>query len=385
MTLGSHQIKAANKIVKKVKKHGLALLSGEPRSGKTLSFLKAARDLKAKNILIITQKAAMADIAIQAMALGVAVTIVNYHKAKTQKAEFDLMILDECHRWITGYPKRSTIWGEIRPLTVGVPIIYSSGTMTPEGYAGLFNMLALSDRSPWRKYKTFMHWHFKYGTPYSMQINSFSVTKYDRTKESKVLRDVKKLTVTITRKEAGHKHEPVDNPVYISLGKKQQKFEDKLEEDQIILKHDIVADTPASMLQKCHQIAGGFVKTEDDGLYTFKSNPKMDWLHANIDPENTMILAHHIAEQKALAALFPNTGSITKNAEGKDFSHIDTLVIYSMSFSAATYEQVRVRQANISRNKPITIIYLLAGIDKYVYKAVHSKKNFTASWYRRNK
>ena len=98
------------------------------------------------------------------------------------------------------------------------------------------------------------------------------------------------------------------------------------------------------------------------------------------------MLAYHIAEQKALAEIFPNTGSITKKAEGTDYSHIKFMIIYSMSFSAATFEQVRHRQMNIeNRTEPIGVIYLLAGIDTYVYKAVQGKKNFTAAWYRRNK
>ena len=61
------------------------------------------------------------------------------------------------------------------------------------------------------------------------------------------------------------------------------------------------------------------------------------------------------------------------------------MVLYSWSFSAATYEQVRVRQANINRSEPIEIIYLTSGLDAYVYKAVKNKQNFTSSWYKKNK
>ncbi len=266
-------------------------------------------------------------------------------------------------------------------------MIFSSGTLTPEGYAGLYNMLALSDHSPWKKYKRFTLWHEDYGRLYTMRINGLDIKMYDRTKEEKVLKDVKKITVSITREEAGHIHEAVDRCVPIALSKKQTKFAAKLEKDLVVEKKngEILADTPAKLLQKLHQTSGGYVKGEDNFVLEFKEKPKVKWLLENIDPDKTIILSHFINEQKLLSSLFPHTGSITKNAEGVDFSHFDVMVIYSMAFSAATYEQVRARQMNFSRDKPVEIIYLQSGIDQYVYKAVSAKKNFTASWYRRNK
>ena len=246
-------------------------------------------------------------------------------------------------------------------------------------------MLALSNNSPWKRYSRFTEWfNDGYGKPYSLRIGMHDIAQYDRTNERKVLRNVRKLTVKITRAEAGHIHEAIDEQVEIQLSKKQKKFYKLLEEDRVIPKHDILAETPAKLLQKLHQVSGGFVKTEE-GLYEFKTNPKLQWLKENIIPSETIILAHHIAEQKLLAEHFPHTGSITKLAEGVDFSHFKTMVVYSMSFSASTYQQVRARQMNINRKEPITIKYLTAGIDSYIYKAVQDKKNFTYSWYTRIK
>ena len=266
-------------------------------------------------------------------------------------------------------------------------MIFSSGTLTPEGYSGLFNMLALCDHSPWSKYPRFTKWFEDYGRPYTMRINGLNINKYDRTQEAKVLAGVKKYTVTITRKGAGHVHEAIDHPVKIELSKAQRQLSKDLKEDLLYEGEGkvILADTPAKLLTKLHQVAGGFVNAEEGEIFEFESKPKVQWLLQHIDEKTTIILAHYISEQKMLAELFENTGSITKNAEGIDFSHFDTMVIYSMSFSAATYEQVRARQMNFSRDKPIKIIYLLSGIDEYVYKAVSAKKNFTRSWYAKRK
>lgn len=302
---------------------------------------------------------------------------------KLVNKSWDLIIIDESHRWVTGYPKRSAIWKDIKAITKDTPIIFSSGTLTPEGYSGLFNMLALSDYSPWAKYSRFTLWHQDYGRPYTMQINGYSVTKYDRTKEERILRKMKRYTVVITRKEAGHVHESEDHLELIPQTKKQKEMYHQLSEHLIY--GDILADTPAKLMQKLHQISGGMVKDEDGAIVTLKKNPKLKWLRKNIDPEKTIILANYIAEQKMLEKEFPHTGSITKMCEGVDFSHFEHMIIYSMGFSAATYEQVRARQMNIYRKTPITITYLISGIDKHVYKAVHSKKSFTAAWFKRNK
>ena len=187
----------------------------------------------------------------------------------------------------------------------------------------------------------------------------------------------------MTRKKAGHKHEPTDTLIYIDMSPKQQKFCDKLDKDKVIPKQHILGDQPAKLNSKKHQISGGFVTREDGSIYTFNNNAKINWLLDNCDPKNTIIVAYHKSEQDALAKLFPHTGSITKLAEGQDFSKFDRMIIYSMGFSCATYEQIRVRQANVNRKKPIEIQYLICGIDAYVYKAVQSHHNFTASWFRK--
>ena len=246
-------------------------------------------------------------------------------------------------------------------------------------------MMALSDFSPWSEYARFTDWFIDYGVPYSIRIKGKDIRQYDRTIEKRVISVVDKYKVSMTRADAGHKHEPVDVLIDIPLNKQQQKFYKQLDVDKVIPKYDILGDTPSKLNNKKHQISGGFVKNEFGEVYTLKNNPKMDWLKANVeDPSDTIILAHHIEEQIALAKEFPNTGSITKLCEGKDFSHFKNMIIYSMSFSAATYEQVRVRQANINRKDPIKLIFLISGIDAHVYKAVKANKNFTASWYKNN-
>ena len=243
-------------------------------------------------------------------------------------------------------------------------------------------MLALSSKSPWRKYATFNKWVAKYGDVYTIPINGFDVKKYDRMKTKKIFKDIKKLIVTITREDAGHKYEPVDKLHQIKLPKQQRKFQEKMLKDKYVENEKglFMGDSTVSCGQKLHQVCGGFVKGEEDALMIFSKNPKVDYIKRHFDEKNTMILAYYKAEQDCIANIFPHTGSTTKNAEGIDYSHFDDLVIYSHNHASATYQQVRVRQANIKRTKPITVHFLIAGeVDLKVYNIASTIFN---SWMR---
>jgi len=245
-------------------------------------------------------------------------------------------------------------------------------------------MLALSSRSPWKKYATFNKWFEEYGYLYTIPINGFDVKKYDRMKTDKIFKDIKGLIVTITREDAGHKYEPVDKLHQITLPKEQRKFQKKMLKQRFVENEAglFMGDTPASIGQKLHQVGGGFVKGEDDALLKFKKNPKIEYIKKHFDPDQTMILAYYKAEQEELAKHFPHTGSTTKNAEGVDYAHFKNLVIYSHNHASATYQQVRVRQANINRKDEIIVHFLIAGeYDQKVYNIASGKEPYTRRWY----
>jgi len=387
MTLLPHQEIASKSIQKKIKIYDVCLLAGEPRSGKTLSFIDAS-DKLFKRTLIITTKKAMDDIigAVESYGPKNHFDVINYHSCqKLHQNDYDCVILDECHNYIPGYPKRSAIWQNVFHFTKKcIPIIYSSGTPSPEGYSGLFNMFALSYKSPWNKYKRFTQWFEKYGKPYSIRINGIDIKRYDRTKGNKVKKCIDPLTVHITRKEAGHKFDAVDKLHIIELSKKQQKVINILDKDLVYekKKYTILGDTPSALMTKKRQISGGVVKCEDDILMYFKNNPKLSYINDNFDPNECIILAYFKAEQDLLSKLYPNVGSVTSNAEGVDYSHFEHMIIYSMGHAYKTYEQVRSRQLNMMKRKSEVIInFLISGIDQDVYNAVSKKKNFTKSWY----
>jgi hypothetical protein len=418
LELDKQQRKTSKKLFYLLKNKKMAILSGETRSGKTLVFLEAASQLGVKT-LVVTQKNAIKGIEAQSNSPHISVTNYSQVKNLPKNSNFGLIVLDECHRWIAKYPKTSTIWNNLKPYCKGVPIVFSSGTLTPETHATLFNMLKLSDYGPWISYPKFTMWfygysiwlntksgenrafslgltpkmsHFEhvrdvtksYGFPYKKYMGTRTVDAYDRVNSEMIMKDVEPYTVTMTTEGAGIKHKPVDKLISIPLTKTQERAVERIRKHKIDETKGIVCETPAAFIQKSHQISGGFVFTDDETIYRFKKNNKIEWIKKNIDPEKTFILAYYKEEQEELAKLFPHTGSITKLAEGGNLSMYETIVAYSIGFSAATYWQFRARQMNKTRETPITILFLMSGIDNYVYRAVSNKKNFTLAWYKKN-
>ena len=381
--LNKGQRKASKKITKKLEQYGIALLWGEIRSGKTRSFLNASRGYKT---LVVTKKDSIGGILSEAKEIGIEVDVINYQSIhKMQPEDYTLIILDESHLYISqATPKFSPTWKNVVKFTKGKFIIYASGTPTPEGYGGLYSMLALSKWTPFQ-HKRFTLWFEEYGIPSTTYTGTRQVPSYKKTKEKKIVKAIKHLVVKLTRKETGHIHEAEEVLHNIPMTKEQDKLSNKLKNDLVIPKLNILADTPVKLLTKLHQISGGVgVNGEDDLYYLKKVPPKVEYLLNNFDQETTIILSHYIHEQKYLETVFKHTGSTTKMSTGVDLSHFKTMVIYSMAFSAATHEQVKGRLMNVNRKTPIKVHYLLSGIDTYVYDAVSSKSNFTSRWYKKN-
>lgn len=377
------QRKASKKLQKKLRTYGIGLLWGQIRSGKTRSFLDASRGYRT---LVVTKKDSIDGIQSEAKAIGVEVDVINYHSIdKKNKDDYQLLILDECHLYISqATPKFSSIWKKVKEFTKNKFIIYASGTPTPEGYGGLYSMLALSTWSPF-PYKRFTLWFEDYGIPSTTYTGTRQVPCYKKTQEKKIIKAIKHLVVKLTRDNTGHKHEAKEVIHNIDMTKEQNKLSNKLKDDLVIPKYDILADTPIKLLIKLHQISGGIaVNGEEELHYLKKVPPKVEYILKNFNTETTIILSHYVHEQKYLETLFPHTGSTTKMSTGVDLSHFKTMIVYSMAFSSATHEQVKGRLMNVNRKEPINVHYLLSGIDSYIYKAVSNKTNFTSRWYNKN-
>ena len=213
-----HQWEMASEAEVILKEHMIVYLAAEERTGKTLSAILLCEQIAVTDVLVVTKKKAIEGWTdtIHAYQPENNYTVINYHSLhKLEKTDYDIVILDESHNYISGYPKKSAIWQKVRRFTEAVPIIYISATPYAQTPALLYHQLALSSWSPWLKYKNFYDWHRIYGTGETQWIHGREIRCYNKVQDSKVLKECEHLFVTQTRKGLGFDHEPEDKVHYI--------------------------------------------------------------------------------------------------------------------------------------------------------------------------
>lgn len=387
-----HQIDIANKAYEILKNHMIVYLSMEERTGKTLTSILLCEKTKAKNILIITKKKALAgwDDTFRRFNVSKSYTSINYeslHKLTNKK--YDLIIIDEAHSNLSAYPKVGAIWKSVYELTKGKPIIYLSATPSAQTYAQLYHQMKLSSWSPWIKYKNFYDWHRTYGIPKSIFAAGRQIMQYNEVKIDMIEEDVRDLFISYTRQELGFEHEPNDIVHYIELDDTTKAMYNELNKDSIIKSLDYVADTAMKLLQGIYQLEGGTLKIDDSNSISLQNNEKIEFILKTFgDTESLVIFYHFKQEEHKLKSVFKKATILqaTSFAEGVDLSMYETLVVYSMDFSTARYSQRRARQANMKRDTEINVHYLLVkgGISEQVYNTVAvNKTNFIDRYFTR--
>jgi hypothetical protein len=422
MTPMDYQIDLANLGYGILKENAIVYLAMEERTRKTLISILIAEMADIKTVLIITKKKPLTgwEETLAKFKHTKTYTLVNYHMANKVKGSFDLVILDEAHNYISGYPKRSKMWVDVYKHAKNKPIIFISATPYAQTPALLFNQLAMSNWSPWSKYSSFYAWYKDYGTGESKWISGRQIPCYDKVKEAEVLVCCEHLFVVKTRKELGFEQEPKDKIHYIELEDWTKLLYNTLVKDKVIEEPiEIVADTVTVMRTSLHQLEGGTIKTtsvtapeqvpnlvkvrkekvkDEDGIvlgiryhnyYTLEEFAKVQYiLDVFGDTEDVAIMYNYIAEGIKLRGIFKKAQILqaTSFAEGIELSHVKHLVIYSQDFSTARHTQRRARQASLNREDPILVNYLLVrnGLSEQVYNAVTiNKTNYIDSLYER--
>lgn len=384
-----HQLEISNKAYNILKNKGLVYLSMEERTGKTLTSLLCAEKTKAKKILIITKKKAINGWidTLKKIKKTKEYVVINYESThKLVYTNFNLTILDEAHVNLGSYPKLGKRAKEIQKITYNMPIIYLSATPSAQSHSQLYHQFFMTKYSPFRKYKNFYKWFADYGIKKSIWLNGREMAQYDKTID--VLKDIKDLFISYTRKELGFIQEPKDIIHFIKLDTYTKIIYKELEDHQIsyINNIPIVADTSMSLMTKLHQIEGGTIKTEKEDILLINEEKIAYILNSFGDTNDIVIFYHYQAEKEKLEKHFKNIKILqaTAFAEGIDLSMYKTLIVYSMDFSTARYTQRRARQANINRKENINVHFLLVkgGISEQVYNTVAiNKKNFVNKFY----
>lgn len=403
MELRDYQDEIAKKATKILKECGFVYLSMEVRTGKTITALETAYNFGAERVLFITKIKAFSSIKNDYDNIGYLynLTIINKESLHTiEENDFDVVIIDEAHG-LSAFPKASKYQKDIRKRFSKKPIIFLSGTPTPESFSQWYHQLQVTDKSPFKQYANFYKWANDYVNITEQNLGYARVKVYKDGKEQLILKSVQPYILTFTQAEAGFTSEVNEHILYCDMEDITYEIIKRLKRDKIVQGKSglILGDTSVKLMQKVHQLSSGTCKFEDGTskvidyskarfieerfrfnkiaiFYKFKE--ELNMLKAVYGSDLTEDLDEFNQTNKVIALQF------SAGREGISLKNAKYIVALNIDFSATTYWQFRDRMTTMDRlSNDIYWIFAKGGIEEKVYKAVLNKKSFTLSMYKK--
>ena len=267
MELRPYQDEIAKKATKILKECGFVYLSMEVRTGKTITALETAYNFGAKKVLFITKKKAFSSIMsdYKEMWYEFDIYIINKESLHTiEDNDFDVIIIDEAHG-LAAFPKASKYQKDIRKRFSKVPMIFLSGTPTPESFSQWYHQLQVTDKSPFKHYTNFYKWANDYVNVTEQNLGYARVKVYKDGKEQLILKSVQPYIITFTQAQAGFTSEVNEHILECRMEDITYDIIKRLKRDKIVQGKSglILGDTGVKLLQKVHQLSSGTCKFED--------------------------------------------------------------------------------------------------------------------------
>lgn len=402
-----YQINISNRAADIVRQHGLVYLAMQVRCGKTATALLTAENLVTKKVLFVTKKKVIDGIIADHKALGLSfdLTVTNYEQLHNVTVNPDLIILDEAH-CLGQYPKPANKVKMLKKFSAGKPIIYLSGTPTPESYSQLFHQLHVSSFSPFREYVNFYKWAADFVQIKLKYFKGLKVNDYSNANQQKIKQMTDHLFLTFTQEQAGFKQSVVEEIVKIKMQPSTYYLADKLKKDRVFHGNSgnvVLADTGAALMSKLHQVySGTVIDKKEEGVIFDRS--KAYWIKENFKGKKVAIFYKYMAEKHMLYLTFgadrltsnPEEfaqsdskiflSQISSGREGINLSTAEALIMLNIDFSAVSYWQARARLQSKDREEAAKVIWLFAegGIEERVYKMVKQKKDYTLSYFKKD-
>jgi superfamily II DNA or RNA helicase len=182
MELRNYQIEIATEACDRLVRLGIVYLAMEVRTGKTLTALETAKLYGAKRALFTTKKKAISSIENDYKELGYQyeLVVVNNESMHKVEGDFDLVISDEHHRVGGAFPKPNKVAKYMKDRFAGVPMIFLSGTPTPEGYSQIYHQFWVSSFTPFSKWSNFYKWAKDFVDIYQVDYGYGKTNRYER-------------------------------------------------------------------------------------------------------------------------------------------------------------------------------------------------------------
>lgn len=385
---------AASDLLKRKK---IIYLTMEVRTGKTLTALQTASNFGAERVLFLTKKKAIESIEKDFNVLNPSykITIINDESLHLVNGKFDLVIHDEHHRF-GAFPKPNKVAQLFKKRYGDLPMIFLSGTPTPENHSQWFHQFWVSNYSPFKNYVNFYKWANDYVNVTERNLGYAKVKVYDDGIKSKILPVVEPYLLTYTQEEAGFTSKVDEYIIEVEMQPITYEIIKRLKKDNIVTNTNgdvILGDTGAKLMQKIHQLSSGTCKFED-GSSKIIDTSKAEKIFDLFKNKKVGIFYKFVEEYNALKQIYGNKLTdnledfntsdksialqIVSGREGISLKQADNLVYYNIDFSATSYWQSRDRLTTIDRKEnSVYWIFAKNGIEYKIYDSVLKKKNFT--------
>jgi len=412
ISLRPYQLDIRDRGVAVLKQHGLLYLAMEVRTGKTLTALAIAQEWGAAEVLFVTKKKVITDIREQYKALPQTfeLTVTNYeslHKLE-DTGRFDFVILDEAHS-LGAFPKPSERTLALKGFIRDRPVVYLSGTPTPESWSQIFHQLWVSQRSPF-PHKNFYAWAKDYVVTKTKHFYNREVTDYSFARRDAVREKVDHLFISFTQEEAGFEAVVEEEVLTVKMKARTYDLVRRLKADRVLETKDrttatILADTEAKLMQKMHQLYSGTVIADHPDRRGFVLDySKVDFIrkrfagqkiaifHKFVMEENLLLtgldckFAHSPEQFNATGSDFWYISQIQSGREGINLSAADAIVMFNIDYSAVSYWQARARLQTKDRVKQAKVYWIFSegGIEVKIHATVMEKKDYTLAHFKRD-
>ncbi len=387
-----------------LKKHRIAYLAMECRTGKTLTALAAANMFGALSVLVVSKLKALPSIQsdYQLLKPRFSLDTINYESVHKATGRYDLIILDEAHS-LGSFPKPSQRAKAIKVFCKNKPIIYLSGTPSPESFSQLYHQFWVSSYSPFARYINFYKWAKTFTHPMQRVINGHQVNDYSHARKDLIDPMIKHLFIDYTQEEAGFDTKINEHILEVKMHDWTRNAINQLRHDKLLHWEDVdvLGDTPAKLLSKLHQLSSGSV-IDEMGRHIVTDYSKAQYIRSRFEGKKIAIFYVYQSEAELLRNIFPNwtdipevfqatsdksmvfIGQVRSAREGVRLDLADALIFYNLEYSYLSYEQGKNRLSSKERSKPADIYFAVSdcGIENDILEAVRGKQDFTASFYR---
>ena len=404
MEFRKYQLEIIKKGADVLGEHGFLYLAMEVRTGKTLTSLGIAGEMKVNSVLFVTKKKAISSIEkdYELLKPNFKMEVINYESLHKISGSYDLIVLDEAH-CMGAFPKPSKRAKQVK-LLVGQQdpmVILMSGTPTPESYSQMYHQVYMCKRNPFKEYKSFYKFCGKYVNVTERMINSLRIRDYSKGNEL-ILDKMKPYTINYSQKEAGFKVKTTEKVLYVEMLPTTYKVASMLKKDLVVEGREevILADTPVKLMMKLHQIYSGTVKFEGGnsqvldyskagfirdyfkdvkvGIF-YKFKEELNALKEVYGDSLTNDLVEFEATDKSIAL------QIVSGREGISLKQASCLVYYNIDFSATSYWQSKDRMTTKDRlENDVYWIFSKGGIEGKIYNAVKNKKDYTLNHFKKD-